>query len=103
MARLLSSFRARNRTTRDFRAGYARLTTQQQLLVRRVAVDFDSNPNRAGFRLHQLRDTSNSHHHPDSWSVSVTMGIRAVFIVDNGIRVWYWIGTHADYDKLVGQ
>ncbi len=48
-------------------------------------------------------------HHPslhlkkvdDYWSVRVGLKYRALGIdVDEGI-LWFWIGTHAEYDKLV--
>jgi hypothetical protein len=36
------------------------------------------------------------------WSVRVGDHYRALgHDVDDGIQ-WFWIGTHADYDKLVG-
>jgi hypothetical protein len=36
------------------------------------------------------------------WSVRVGLHHRALGIgVDDGL-VWFWIGSHSDYDKLVG-
>jgi hypothetical protein len=36
------------------------------------------------------------------WSVRVGMRYRAVaFEIDEGL-LWFWIGTHAEYDKLIG-
>jgi hypothetical protein len=34
-------------------------------------------------------------------SVRVGMGHRALAVESNGDLVWFWIGTHAEYDKLV--
>lgn len=31
------------------------------------------------------------------------MQYRAVYYKDGDTNVWYWIGTHAQYDKLVGK
>ena len=39
---------------------------------------------------------------PGSFSVSVTMNYRAIFFLDGPVNVWYWIGTHADYDRFTG-
>ena len=37
------------------------------------------------------------------WSVRVGQGYRALGVeVKQGI-LWFWIGTHAEYDKLVGK
>ena len=36
------------------------------------------------------------------WSVRVGRRYRAVAVqIDEGL-VWFWIGTHTEYDKLVG-
>jgi hypothetical protein len=31
----------------------------------------------------------------------VGLGHRALGIVDDDIIVWFWIGTHAEYDRLL--
>jgi hypothetical protein len=37
------------------------------------------------------------------WSVRAELSYRALGIeVENGI-LWFWIGTHAEYDKLIGK
>ena len=37
------------------------------------------------------------------WSVRVGLRYRALAIeVDDGL-LWFWIGSHADYDRLIGQ
>lgn len=35
------------------------------------------------------------------WSVRVTGSYRAVGIMDQGTVVWFFIGTHAEYDRLL--
>jgi hypothetical protein len=38
----------------------------------------------------------------DIWSIRVTIGYRALgHRTSNDEIVWYWIGGHADYDKLL--
>ena len=36
------------------------------------------------------------------WSVRVGLYYRALAAADKDCLVWFWIGSHADYDKLVG-
>jgi hypothetical protein len=36
------------------------------------------------------------------WSVRVGSHHRALAVESNDGLVWFWIGTHADYDRLVG-
>jgi hypothetical protein len=37
------------------------------------------------------------------WSIRVGLHDRALAIEDGPDLVWFWIGSHADYDRLVGQ
>lgn len=104
VARLPSSFRSRNQTTREFREQYAKLPAQIRKLVKGACVFFNENENHPSLRLHRLDDTSTGQHRPDSFSVSITMKYRAIFVkVDGEVNVWYWIGTHAEYDRYAGR
>ena len=35
------------------------------------------------------------------YSVRVTLGYRAVGLLEQGEVTWFWIGSHADYDRLL--
>lgn len=35
------------------------------------------------------------------WSVRVGLSWRTLAVADGQDLVWFWIGSHADYDKLV--
>ena len=36
------------------------------------------------------------------WSVRVGIHHRALGVEQNEDIVWFWIGSHADYDRLIG-
>jgi hypothetical protein len=36
------------------------------------------------------------------WSVRVGIHWRALGVRDADTLVWFWIGSHADYDRLIG-
>jgi hypothetical protein len=36
------------------------------------------------------------------WSARVGIDYRAVAIKDGDDFVWFWIGSHADYDRMIG-
>ncbi|AIE74992.1 MULTISPECIES: hypothetical protein [unclassified Synechocystis] len=36
------------------------------------------------------------------WSVRVTLDYRALSVETDDGYVWFWIGTHEDYDELLG-
>lgn len=37
----------------------------------------------------------------DYWSVRVNRGHRAPGREDGGVMVWFWIGSHEDYERLL--
>jgi hypothetical protein len=36
------------------------------------------------------------------WSARVGLHYRALAVEDGNDLVWYWIGSHAEYDQLLG-
>jgi hypothetical protein len=38
----------------------------------------------------------------DLWSVRIGLGYRALAIEGSDRFQWFWIGTHAEYNRLVG-
>jgi len=102
MARLPSSFRARNRTTRSFRELYAKLPKHVQRLIHGACFLFNDNPHLPSFRRHELKEIKKGSHLPGSISITPTMQYRAIFVEKDGINEWYWVGTHADYKTFTG-
>jgi hypothetical protein len=37
------------------------------------------------------------------WSVRVGLHHRALAVEDGSDLLWFWIGSHAEYDRLVGR
>jgi hypothetical protein len=104
MAKLPKSFRKKNHTTLQFRKQYARLPASIQEAVKDSCRLFDKNPHHRSLRLHLLEDRKHASHSKNSWSVSATAQHRAIYVVnEEGINLWYWIGTHADYDTYTGE
>lgn len=53
---------------------------------------FKENPYHTSLHLKKVRKY---------WSVRVGVKYRALGVEGEGGVVWFWIGTHAEYDKLV--
>jgi hypothetical protein len=103
MAKLPSSFRERNRTTRSFRQQYDRLPDIFKEAVKEAAVLFDRDPSHHSLRHHELKDTKKGQHCAGSFSVSPTMQYRAIYVSNGqGVNIWYWLGTHAEYKIFTG-
>lgn len=69
--------------------------------VRRQARDayqlFQQNPAHPGLRFKKIYPD------PPIYSARVGIGYRAAGVLKDGTIVWFWIGSHADYDKLLEQ
>jgi hypothetical protein len=35
------------------------------------------------------------------FSVRITLSYRAIGVKEKSTMIWFWIGTHAEYDKLI--
>jgi len=53
-------------------------------------------------RNHSIGDNQQGRHRKGTRAVSVTFRYRALYIVDGDTNVWYWIGTHEDYNDFIG-
>jgi hypothetical protein len=84
-------------TTRRFRELLARLPAHVQQQARDAYRLFRQNPAHPGLRFKQV------HADPPIYSARVGIGYRAVGALDGDTVIWFWIGSHADYDKLLGQ
>ena len=38
-----------------------------------------------------------------TWSVRVSVKYRALAFREDGEVVWFWIGPHAEYDRMIAQ
>jgi hypothetical protein len=87
----------KSRTTRRFRD----LLSCLPVHIRRQAKDayrlFRQDLAHPGLHFKQLIPD------PPTYSARVGIGYRAVGVRRDGTIIWYWIGSHADYDQLVRQ
>lgn len=85
-------------TTRQFRELLAALPSQVQQQARDAYAIFEQNMSHPGLRFKQVNPGP-----PPIYSVRVGIGYRALGTVDGDTIVWFWIGFHADYDKVLKQ
>ena len=84
-----------SRTTRRFRELFAALPAQIQRQARQAYRLFRQNPAQPGLHFKQVRPQ------PPLYSIRVGIGYRAVGEADGDTLIWFWIGGHADYDRLL--
>ena len=84
-----------SQTTQRFRACYDELPAPVKRRARRAFEVFKRNPFHTSLRFKQIHATR------PIFSVRVSLGYRALGIRDGDQIIWFWIGSHADYDRLV--
>lgn len=87
----------KSRTTAKFRKAFADLPEQAQQQARGAYRQFKKDPWHSSLRFKQV------HRELPIYSARISKNYRAVGQRDGDSIVWFWIGTHADYDKLLSQ
>ncbi len=93
----------KNRRTSQFKDSFGKLPPKIQRLAAEVFKLFAANPDHPSLRRHKLKDTDKGQHRQASISVTISMQYRAIYVEDGDTNVWYWIGSHADYDSFTGR
>ncbi len=85
----------RSRLTRRFRRAFAELPDDVKERARDAYRLFRDNPDHPSLRFKQVHPTD------PIYSVRIGLGYRAVGVIEGNTIYWYWIGGHADYDRLI--
>ncbi|MEG3968079.1 hypothetical protein QUA00_10695 [Microcoleus sp. T2B6] len=87
----------KSRTTAEFRKSFAALPKQVQEQTREAYRQFKENPNYPSLRFKKV--------HPELpiYSARISNNYRAVGQLDGDTVIWFWVGSHAEYDRLLSQ
>ncbi|NLF69516.1 MAG: hypothetical protein GX575_10735 [Candidatus Anammoximicrobium sp.] len=86
-----------SRMTRQFREMLAALPPHVRRQAREAYRLFRDNPRHPGLHFKRV------HEDPPIFSARVGIGYRAAGVREGNTIVWFWIGSHAEYDRLVAQ
>lgn len=84
----------RHRATSRFWKGFAKLPSDVQATARASFETLKADPNHPALRFKKAGNV---------WSARVGLHFRAIAEEDEDGYVWLWIGTHSEYDKLLGR
>jgi len=87
----------KSHSTKRFRQAFEQLPPQPQRQARQAYRLFQQNPYHPSLRFKQVHATK------PIYSVRAGLGYRALGVRDNDDIIWFWIGSHADYDKLISR
>ena len=85
----------KSRRTRRFREAFAELPNEVKERARNAYRLFRDNPHHPSLRFKRVHPTD------PIYSVRIGLGYRAVGVIEGDTIYWYWIGSHADYDRLI--
>jgi hypothetical protein len=80
-------------TTPRFWQMYAPLPASIRLAARQAYQQFQVDPRHPGLHFHRLVSD------PRLWSLRITRDCRAVGLLQGDTITWFWIGTHAEFDR----
>ena len=84
-----------SRITGKFRKSFEKLPAEIQEQARRAYRLFIENPHHPSLRFKSIHSTR------PIFSIRVGLNYRAIGIQDGNDIIWFWIGSHADYDRLI--
>ena len=85
-----------SRTTREFREAFASLPNDIRRQAQRSYRLFRAGPRHPSLRFKKVDEESNV------YSVRIGLGYRALGVMEDSTMVWFWIGSHAECDRLLG-
>jgi hypothetical protein len=82
-----------SKTSSEFWRLFEALPPQVQRQARKQYQLFRANPAHPSLRFKEL--------HPDLMSVRINRDYRALGLRRGDVIAWFWIGSHADYDRMI--
>ena len=84
-------------TTASFRDSFKKLSKQIQKQARKAYRYFQTDPDHPSLRFKKVHPTK------PIYSARVGKGHRAVGVLDNDEIIWFWIGPHKEYERVIGE
>ena len=82
----------KSRTSSKFWASYQQLPTEVQQRARKQYRLWAANPEHRSLRFKKIKGF---------WSARIDVRYRALGIMDGDTVVWFWIGTHDEYEQIL--
>jgi hypothetical protein len=82
--------------TDDFRTRFGRLPDAVKAQARKAYRLWRENPSHPSLHFKRI------HGFEALYAVRVGLGWRALGLLDGDTISWFWIGSHAEYDRLIG-
>ena len=81
-------------TTPDFWTSYRALSPEIKSIARTAYRLWRINPRHPSLRFKKVGDV---------WRVRIGRGHRALALLQDDTFFWFWIGTHDEYERILGE
>ena len=85
----------RSRATPRFWAAYRELPPEIRDIAQKANRLFRETPGHPSLHFKKVHDRD------PIYSACVTLGYRALWLLEDENITWFWIGSHAEYDRLL--
>ncbi|MCY3721359.1 MAG: hypothetical protein OXG97_03965 [Candidatus Poribacteria bacterium] len=86
-----------SKTTKRFRQMLSRLSRDIRQQAREAYRLFSKDPRHPSLRFKKVHATESI------YAARININYRVVGVVDNGEIVWFWVGPHTEYEKLLNE
>jgi hypothetical protein len=86
----------KSRVTEDFVTCFAKLPREIQERARKCYRLWNQDPSHPSLHFKRVNDKE------PIYSARVGIGWRVLGLLEGDTVTWFWIGSHAEYDRLVG-
>ncbi|MDR9418410.1 type II toxin-antitoxin system RelE/ParE family toxin [Gracilimonas sp.] len=86
-----------SRTTDKFWKYYERLPENVKEKAKKAYQYFEENPAHPSLRFKKVNDD------PKVYSVRISIEYRALGVLEGNEIIWFWVGSHDDYEELINQ
>lgn len=87
----------RSQTTADFRELLAGAPSAIQAKAQSAYRLWSENPSHPSLRFKKVHSTL------PVYSVRIDLDWRAVGVLEGDVVIWFWIGSHSDYERLLSK
>ena len=84
-----------SKATSDFWREYEKLPDSVKDLAKKAYQFFKDYPSHPGLQFKKVNDD------PEVYSVRVSLYYRSLGVKEGDTIIWFWIGNHDSYDKLI--
>ncbi len=99
----MGSSRQQNCRTKGYRVQLEKLPKTIRRIVDAQFEQFLKYMYHPSLNNESIEDNKRGRHRNGSRSVRITLRYRALYVVDGDMNVWYWVGSHEDYNDFIGK